>query len=141
MRQVEKEILLEAMGKSGFCQVAAGGGSMLPVIRNGDWVRIERKSADRIQRGGILAFFLESDLFIHRIIRVTGRLPEPSFVTRGDSYFGSQCTVPFSQVLGVAVWRERQGRRRRLDQPALNQVLAFISLPISLIHSVLRKIL
>jgi hypothetical protein len=136
LQPVEKLLLCETMEKHGQCRIVAGGFSMFPLIRDGDVVGIERRSREHLGPGDIIAFFLNDNLCIHRVVRWDGK-PLGACTVRGDAFRDSLYAVPPADILGLAVWRDHAGTRRKLATPIRNRLAARFSLP-HFIYSFIR---
>jgi hypothetical protein len=69
---------------------------MFPVIRNGAELVIESTSHSELTINDIIAYFIESHLFVHRIRRI-----EPRFiVASGDNQRSPCCAVKSDDILG-----------------------------------------
>jgi hypothetical protein len=90
------------------------GGSMLPLIRNGDQVLVAHGSGD-VSRGDVVVFRQESGLVAHRILRVIGGDAEPVFLTKGDNTSQADSPVHARAVVGRVLAVKRAGRELRLD--------------------------
>lgn len=81
MHPAEKELLMETVRNRGVCLVRVGGYCMRPAIRSGALITIEQAVPESLRPGDVLAFFLDSRLFAHRLVaHQAGK-----FVLRSDS--------------------------------------------------------
>jgi hypothetical protein len=90
------------------------GGSMLPLIRDGDHVLVAHGCAG-VRRGDVVVFRREGQLIAHRLLRVYGGDAEPTFVTKGDN--AAQFDPPLSadEIVGRVLAVERGDRYMSLD--------------------------
>jgi len=67
-------------------QVATG--SMVPLIRPGDWVSIRLGDADRVRPGDIVAYVQNDRVVVHRLLKVRGQPGCRRFWQQGDALSG-----------------------------------------------------
>lgn len=111
-----------------FCLVS--GFSMLPLLRNGDRVRLRPVNRAEVRPGDVVGFYAApgGQLVVHRVIRT-----EPAIVTQGDANSApdpplspelplarleqaerdGQCFIPAAGEAGLAEFRRNQRARRR----------------------------
>lgn len=88
--------------------VQAGGTSMRPLIRAGDW--LEMQFGAQPQRPGAVILLARGTLFIaHRVIRLDGDV----LYLKGDAELRFDPPVDRDDVFGVVLRRRRDGRRAR----------------------------
>jgi signal peptidase I len=80
---------------------------MLPSIRPGDVVTVERHCSGELQPGRIILFRRDGRLTAHRIVRVS----DEHIVTRGDSVPALDVPVQHTEIVGQVVGICRNGRR------------------------------
>ncbi|MGE5307777.1 MAG: GNAT family N-acetyltransferase [Deltaproteobacteria bacterium] len=112
-------------GRARTLRLQAKGGSMFPVIRSGEWVEAALgAAAGDIRKGDILLFKRDSALYLHRVVGFC----EDGLVMKGDMAGGSEDVVPPEDILGRAVFVERNGRK--LDLRAQVDLHLFLRLPV-----------
>lgn len=124
-------IAQDVLGRRRILRFKAKGGSMSPLIQNGDVVEVVPVKG-RINLGDIV-FHRSSygNLIIHRVVQ----RGEKGIITKGDSLRSHDQPLLSNQVLGRVTTIEKNGWRVRLDRPMgrlLNILLAAIS-PFSLL--------
>lgn len=105
-------------GRAGY--VIVSGQSMLPTLRGGDLVMVERQPAYRI--GDVVAYHIPSGVFRGRKIihRIVGGDAARGFVMRGDNNADDDLWSPYPSDIEGRFWR-------RL--PAVGRVVAFARAP------------
>jgi hypothetical protein len=104
----------ESLRRGNDLRLRARGGSMLPVLRDGDVLTVRAAAADEVQIGDVVCYEPPwGGLCLHRVVARRGR----SLVTRGDALSYVE-VVPEEAVLGLLVARERRGRRADFLTPA-----------------------
>ena len=100
-------LVREALARDGQAYVRVTGSSMRPLLRHlRDGVVLEKPR--EIRRGDIVLFDRQNGRYaLHRVIR-TG--PD-GFVMAGDSQWHVETDLPYAQIVGVAAWIDRDGRR------------------------------
>jgi signal peptidase I len=103
------DLIREALERFGEARLRVTGSSMLPSIRPGDMVTIERRTLSEVRRGDVALFTHDDRLFAHRVIaRDDDRL-----VTQGDSVPSIDAPVNAGDLLGVVVAVSRNGQAVR----------------------------
>ena len=87
-------------GQSLWFRVASG--SMHPILRIGEQVRIEPATAEQIQVGEIAAFETDEGLVIHRIVQQQREASNNQLLEMSDAHFHAQ-RVASSAVVGRVV--------------------------------------
>ncbi|MBN1998786.1 S24/S26 family peptidase [candidate division KSB1 bacterium] len=89
-------------------RIQAKGGSMSPVIRNGDVITISPLAGCKAVCGDVLAFVnrLNNSLLVHRVIRIKG----DDYFFRGDNSSGTVEVAAADQILGRLTGVERNGK-------------------------------
>ncbi|AFL65973.1 signal peptidase I [Desulfurococcus amylolyticus] len=96
---------------NGFSPLAVVKGySMLPTLREGDIVIVQRTTPEAIRPGDVIIYSTGGKLIIHRVIKVVIRDGEYYYVTKGDNnslpdfmYFENNIGIPYNRVLGKVV--------------------------------------
>ena len=82
----------------------AHGRSMLPIIEDGDLLRVEPVDPARLKLGDIVLFRAEGRLKAHRIVRRKGA----RFFTRGDATVEGDGAIERQQILGRVVAKQSE---------------------------------
>ncbi|MGC8953921.1 MAG: signal peptidase I [Desulfurococcus sp.] len=96
---------------NGFSPLAVVKGySMLPTLREGDIVIVQKATPEAIRPGDVIIYSTGGKLIIHRVIKVVIRNGEYYYVTKGDNnslpdfmYFENNIGIPYNRVLGKVV--------------------------------------
>jgi signal peptidase I len=105
---VRIRLAAETLRSSGKLRARATGSSMVPALRDGDIVHIERRGIDAVRVGQIAALECYGRMVVHRVIRKTPASKPSALLTRGDTVLAHD--PPISSLLGVVVAIERNGR-------------------------------
>jgi len=100
------DLAAASLARTGRLRLRVTGSSMLPAIRPGDVLRVERCDAGALSPGEVVLYRRGERLFAHRAVR---RGP-PSLALRGDTLDADDAPVEAGQVLGRVVAIERRGR-------------------------------
>jgi len=90
---------------------------MLPAIRPGDLVWVERAVPDEVSVGEIVAFAREGRLIVHRVAAIGGSGPEEvrdeqtCLVTRGDRLQQDDVPISATELIGRVTHIERCGTK------------------------------
>lgn len=103
-------LVLPMLLNGGSLLAVVKGYSMLPTLREGDVVLLEKTPPDSIKPGDIVIYSAGDRLIIHRVIDVEVRDGRYYYVTKGDNnsvpdliYFEDGLGVPYERVLGRVV--------------------------------------
>jgi len=99
------ELAAASLARTGRLRLRVTGTSMLPAIRPGDVLRVERCDAASLSPGEVVLFQRGERLFAHRAVRRGHAL-----ALRGDTLDRDDAAVEGAQVLGKVVAIERRGR-------------------------------
>jgi signal peptidase I len=100
------ELAAEILRSSGQLRLGVNGWSMLPSVRPGDTLLVERTDPDDFTGGDIVLFMREQRLFAHRVVART----DLSLQTRGDGLRAADPPVERNEVLGRVTLIRRGGR-------------------------------
>lgn len=89
------------------------GGSMFPLIRSGDIVRVN--AAADYSAGDVLLCAREGGWVAHRVVGIGTQEGRTRLVMRGDALPAPDPSVPVESVLGRVDAIERRGRHLRMD--------------------------
>jgi hypothetical protein len=108
------------LGRGGSLRFEASGGSMVPFIRPGDVLGVEPVAPGRLSVGDVALYCVPDGYpLAHRVVRPPGRESGGRWVLCADARPGEWELVRPGALLGRVVWRERRGRRQRLDRGLL----------------------
>lgn len=93
----------ELLGQGHRVRLRVAGGSMEPLIRDGDRVDIEPAAPERVAVGDVILFSLAGRLFLHRVIGRRRLAEEICLVARGDHNLRPEPEFGPEALLGVAV--------------------------------------
>jgi signal peptidase len=112
-------LVSEAVRAAGRVRLRVSGTSMVPAMRPGDLITVERARAAEIAPGEIVVFTRSGRLVVHRVTGVTAAPglaksvseSEPALQTRGDCARRKDPIVRDSELLGRVTQIERSGHR------------------------------
>jgi len=107
------DLAAEVAGTFGRVCLRVSGTSMVPAIRPGDLISVERARAGEISPGEIVVFAWEGRLIAHRVVARTGSPDEGYLVTRGDRTRRNDALVSSAELIGRVARIERGGSRVR----------------------------
>ncbi len=123
-------LVSEVVQKAGRVRLRVSGSSMVPAMRPGDLITVERASLKDIAQGEIVVFARSGRLVVHRVLttvhaptksgiaRAPGNSREPLLRTRGDRARRPDPIVYSSELLGRVTQIERGGHRVQLGARA-----------------------
>src|SRR5271154_6433672 len=82
---VKCELAGEVLRKFGSLQVPAIGWSMLPTVRPGDTLVVERIAPDQVRAGDVVVTGRGGTLVGHRVVSLPGGLADRRWITQGDA--------------------------------------------------------
>ena len=94
------DLVAEVAGSFGHVCLRVSGTSMVPAIRPGDLVSVERARAAEIAPGEIVVFAREGRLIVHRVVARTGSPGDGYLVTRGDRTRRNDALVSSAELVG-----------------------------------------
>jgi signal peptidase I len=114
------ELVSEAVRKVGRVRLRVSGTSMVPAMRPGDLITVERVRGVDVAQGEIVVFARSGRLVVHRVTGITavpgsaksgGNEGDALLQTRGDCARRKDPIVRGSELLGRVTQIERGGRR------------------------------
>jgi hypothetical protein len=105
------ELAGEVVSTFGEVRLRVLGTSMVPSIRPGDLISVQRASLSEISVGEIALYLREGRLFAHRVVARAGSSQQPFLVMRGDRLSQDDAPVCASEFLGRVHLIERGGLR------------------------------
>lgn len=111
-------LVSEAVRKTGRVRLCVSGTSMVPAMRPGDLITVERATTGEISPGEVVVFARAERLVVHRVKAVvvgpaaadTGNSRELLLTTRGDRSRRNDPMVSSSELLGRVTQIERGNR-------------------------------
>jgi hypothetical protein len=118
-------LLRAVLEKGKDVRYEARGGSMFPLIRDGDVVTISPLAGGEPRTGEVVAFadFETGRVRVHRIVRAGNG----TYRLKGDHDPGEDGAFPREAILGRVVRVERRGRAVRLGPGLRSPALAWLS--------------
>lgn len=120
------ELAGEIVRTFGRVRVRVTGTSMIPAVWPGDVLVVERRPAEKIQRGEIAVAERSGTLMAHRVVSAAPApatvapgfnpafaRPTPAVITRGDSQLFADEPLRADELLGTVVLIERGSRARQ----------------------------
>jgi len=101
----------EVVRNFGGLQLRVTGASMVPTIRPGDLVTVEKAAVTEISQGDVVVFARDGRLVAHRVVAHAGDLRDPLLITRGDRMTRDDSPVSAAELVGRVARIERRGRR------------------------------
>lgn len=111
------ELSAEILGRGSRMRFRARGGSMRPLIRDGEIIEVKPAKVSEIRVGDII-FYRASwgSMVAHRVIKKRKEKGKMVLVTKGDSAPGFDGQVYLEQIFGKVVTVEKKGRNVKLDK-------------------------
>lgn len=125
------DLAAEVAATFGRVGLRVAGTSMVPAIRPGDLISVERISAKEVSVGEIVVFAREGRLIVHRVVAKAGSPDEGSIVTRGDRTRRNDALVSSAELVGRVTRIERghsavcAGSWLSAAQPVICRLLRF----------------
>mgnify|MGYP005832716931 CR=1 FL=1 len=113
------------------------GTSMLPYLREGNRVWIQKVEWDYLRVGDLLAFEQNQVIFTHRLIK---KSPQ-GLLTKGDNNLFADSSLTPHQILGKVIGLERMGKYYSLERKrdVINILLGYSHAVIGLVGTMLLK--
>ncbi|MFZ2491255.1 MAG: S24 family peptidase [Thermoanaerobaculia bacterium] len=112
MATVAADTIAELLSRGHSVRFVATGDSMYPLIRSDESLLVEPAEPDSIRRGDVVLSRTSRGLTAHRVIAISRADSGLRFQTRGDNAPGADEPFGESELLGVVVGVERDGRMR-----------------------------
>lgn len=132
------DLAAEVVRRFGSVRLRVSGASMVPALRPGDTLFVERIARGQIPAGEIVVFTRAGRLIVHRVIGTSSHHGKAYLVTRGDRAHREDAPVSSADLLGrVSSIQRRGGRsnpRSRVEiiQRGIGRLLRFSGLATSL---------
>ena len=107
-KQIEEDLAVETLLRSGSLMFRATGSSMLPEIWPGDVLVVRSERIEDVAAGEIACFRCYGGLVAHRVIE---RHADSVLIAQGDTTLRPDPPVTDANLLGVVQFVERGGRR------------------------------
>lgn len=108
-------LVRESLDSGKTLQFIVSTSSMLPFVRPGDKITVNKSDLASMKRGDIVLFDKDNELCVHRFLsRAPGT--EGVVITKGDDSFAIDQPIDEGQILGRVVEIEREGRRYDLER-------------------------
>jgi signal peptidase I len=105
------ELAEEVIRRFGSVRLRVQGTSMMPAIRPGDTIEVERTHPREIAPGEIVLYTRDGRFFAHRVTRRSQTAQGTQLVTQGDRLQAPDAPITARELLGRVAFIER-GRRR-----------------------------
>jgi signal peptidase I len=113
---VLKEMWREVCEKRGSLNFRIVSGSMSPLIKADDVVKVSRVEPSRVRIGDIIAFQSGQNVVVHRVIWKSRSSQQLRFRQMGDAC-RSSARFPARNLIGKVTVIQKQGYEKRLDSP------------------------
>jgi hypothetical protein len=122
-------MIREALEAHGSFTFRAFGGSMMPVVRHGEMIRIEPLTADKARTGDILFFATPDGRYIgHRFLGWHRKTEgDRRMLTSGDTLPHFDPPHTMESLIGRVAATSRRGREITLGRGTLSRVMALAS--------------
>jgi signal peptidase I len=120
------ELAGEVLHSFGSLRFKATGWSMLPTVRPGDTLVVERVRSDQIQNGDFVLVGRDRRLCAHRVVSIVEDSGTPRWITQGDALPTPDRPVKENELLGRVPYVIRAGRLIAV-QPQLNVIDRWIA--------------
>ena len=104
-------LAVEVLRSSGTLHLRVIGWSMLPTVRPGDTLVVERLAGDEVFDGDIVLFSNGRRFVAHRVVAGTRRSGSSNVQTQGDAVPHLDSPVPGESLLGKVSFIVRNGKR------------------------------
>lgn len=104
------ELAGEVLRSFGSLRFSATGWSMLPTIRPGDTLVVERTRSDQVRVGDVVLVSRQGRLCAHRVFAKTQSSPGRRWITQGDAMAVPDPAVSEDQLLGRVAYLIRRGK-------------------------------
>lgn len=105
------ELAEEVIRKFGSVRLRVQGTSMMPAIRPGDTIEVERTHPREIAPGEIVLYARDGRFFAHRVVRRSQTAHGTQLVTQGDRLQAPDAPITARELLGRVKLIERGLRR------------------------------
>lgn len=114
--ELGKELLSKNLG----IKFQARGGSMRPLVRDGEVVLVKQVNPQDVKLGDALLFVIESGkAVLHRVIRIKKSTQTRSFLMQGDHSSRPDGWISGEHIMGKLLMIERNHKTIWMDQPIM----------------------
>jgi signal peptidase I len=93
-------LAMALLRSTGEAKLSVAGGSMLPTLRPGDILEIQRVADKDLSLGDIVVFARGNRLVVHRVMEMKREKNEVTVITRGDRSPKADAPISSGEVLG-----------------------------------------
>ena len=126
-----KDSYLSILKEKRFIYLNISGFSMYPFIKKGDKIKVVFLSGDNLSIGDIFLIDGESNLYVHRLVKIINKKDKKMYITKGDAHKNIlDPVVDLKKILGRVVEIKRDNLSINLDGKFyrfINRILGFIS--------------
>lgn len=119
LEALKKEGYLASLGDSYSFSFQFKGGSMYPILKDGDWVTIKYVEPKKMKIGDIIVYKRKEEVYItnHRLVKKASHNGRLYFITRGDATIGPCYDSPIYEedILGMVISRKRGDKIMNFD--------------------------
>ena len=94
--------------------ISITGRSMLPLIRDGDYVLVAHRNTG-VKRGDVVVFRYDGKLVAHRVLRIYKGETGYTFITKGDNVLQFDPPLSANEIVGKVLVIKRGQRQMSLD--------------------------
>ena len=106
-KEIENDLMLEALKKGRILRFRALGSSMYPFIRSRDLVTIVPVNENNINLGDIIFYKRKSNFILHRLVEINKNNKEIFFITKGDFLPSNDEPFNITDIYGKVIKIER----------------------------------
>jgi len=137
------ELTKDLLARGACLRFQARGGSMYPLIRDGDILEVQPIEVGKVRVGDVIFFRgHRGNMLAHRLVRMTqAENGEPTLIAKGDTASQFDQPVRPEQLFGKVTSIERRGTGVELDSGLIKLMgLLWAKVPfISFVYSFLRR--
>lgn len=116
-QKIIDHLILEQLGNGKTITLRVSGKSMLPLIKQGDYIRIEKCAPGALAIGDIITFKKDGIYFTHRVLWILKKGNGIRLITKGDNEIDVDPLVSSNHIVGKAVAIKRTNRTLDLESP------------------------
>ncbi len=126
IRNLNAELLKEAIGKNSCIWVKVKGKSMFPIFVDNSLVRVSSCPIEDIGSGYIAVFKEGDGIICHRVIKKIKSKARLSLITKSDITFYGDALVEQDMLLGKVIALKKLGLTIRIDNIAIRLLGLFL---------------
>lgn len=108
-------IVINQLNEGRAARIPASGTSMYPSIQHGDLLTIKKVPFITLAIGDVIAFDRNSQIIVHRVIKIKSDEETIVLKTKGDSVFQIDKNIDSSNFVGKVVCLDRNKRTTSLE--------------------------